>query len=64
MIKVVEEKEEEEDNDNDNDDNDNDIDEKESFLLDSSVIVVFSPTATMLHAGIIKWLKELDNYKL
>ena len=47
VIEVVEEEEEEEkDNDNDNDNDNYNADDKESFLLDPSV-VVFSTTAIM-----------------
>ena len=58
MIKVVEEKEEE-----NNNDNDYDTDDKESFLLEPSV-VIFSSLATKYYVVTIKWLKELGNYKL
>ena len=56
----IKKKEEEEEDHNNN----NDIDNEESFLSDHSVVIVLSPTATIWYISTIKWLKELDKYKL
>ena len=76
--KVVEEEEkEDDDDDDDNDDDDNhvDIDDDDNDMVNTDdntdddmtlgpSVVIFSTMATKYHIGTIKWLKELDKYKL